>query len=100
MKSLTVAVALLCAANAHAAKPNVVVFLVDDLGVMDVGCYNPKTFYETPNIDRLATGGMRFTDAYAATPASTSTCIAEAKAGMPPVCLRTGPPSSLSTMMP
>ena len=44
---------------------NFVFFLVDDLGWRDVGC-NGSTFYETPNIDRLAAGGMRFTDAYAA----------------------------------
>lgn len=45
--------------------PNVVFFLVDDLGQRDVGCYG-STFYETPNIDRLAKEGARFTDAYAA----------------------------------
>ena len=45
--------------------PNVVFFLVDDLGWKDVGCYGSK-FYDTPNIDRLASEGMRFTDAYAA----------------------------------
>jgi len=45
--------------------PNIVFFLVDDLGWRDVGCYG-STFYETPHIDRLATEGVRFTDAYAA----------------------------------
>lgn len=45
--------------------PNIVFFLVDDLGWTDVGCYGSE-FYETPNIDRLATEGVRFTDAYAA----------------------------------
>ncbi len=45
-------------------KPvNVVFFLVDDLGWTDVGCYG-SSFYETPNIDRLANEGIRFTDAY------------------------------------
>ncbi|HOA52337.1 MAG TPA: sulfatase-like hydrolase/transferase, partial [Thermogutta sp.] len=44
---------------------NVVFFLVDDLGWTDVGCFG-STFYETPNIDRLAAEGMRFLDAYAA----------------------------------
>ena len=43
-------------------KPNFVFFLVDDLGWADVGCYG-STFYETPNVDRLAASGMRFTDA-------------------------------------
>ncbi len=46
-------------------QPNVVFFLVDDLGWSDVGCYGSR-FYETPNIDRLAVEGVRFTDAYAA----------------------------------
>ena len=46
-------------------SPNVVFFLVDDLGWSDVGCFG-SSFYETPNIDRLAMQGVRFTDAYAA----------------------------------
>jgi arylsulfatase A-like enzyme len=50
---------------AEAKRPNIVFILVDDLGWADVGCFGSK-FYETPNIDRLATQGMRFTDAYAA----------------------------------
>lgn len=41
-------------------------FLVDDLGVMDIGAYNPDTFYETPNVDQLAQSGTRFTQGYAA----------------------------------
>src|SRR5690606_17301026 len=45
-------------------KPNVIVFLVDDLGYSDVGCYG-SSYYETPHIDRLAESGMRFTHAYA-----------------------------------
>ncbi len=47
------------------AKPNIIFFLVDDLGWRDVGCYG-SSFYETPEIDRLATEGIRFTQAYAA----------------------------------
>ncbi|MEL7121337.1 MAG: sulfatase, partial [Bacteroidota bacterium] len=46
-------------------KPNIVFFLVDDLGWTDVGCYG-SSFYETPNIDALANEGVKFTDAYAA----------------------------------
>jgi len=53
-------------------KPNFVFILVDDLGWRDVGCFG-STFYETPNIDRLARGGMRFTDAYAACPVCSPT---------------------------
>src|SRR5687768_9906531 len=56
-----------------AARPNVVFFLVDDLGCMDVGAYNPRTFYETPNVDRLAREGMRFTHGYAANPVCSPT---------------------------
>ncbi len=49
-----------------ATKPvNIVFILVDDLGWADIGSFG-STFYETPNIDRLAASGMRFTDAYAA----------------------------------
>ena len=50
---------------AKKAAPNFVFILVDDLGWSDVGCYGSK-YYETPHIDRLAGGGMRFTDGYAA----------------------------------
>ena len=56
-----------------AGPPNVVVFLVDDLGYMDVGANNPDCFYDTPNIDRFATSAMRFTDGYAANPVCSPT---------------------------
>ena len=46
-------------------KPNVILFLVDDMGWSDLGVYG-SDFYETPNIDALADKGVRFTDAYAA----------------------------------
>ena len=49
------------------AKPNIVFFLVDDMGVRDAGCYG-SVFYETPALDQLAKEGMRFTQAYAAHP--------------------------------
>ena len=48
-----------------AERPNVVFFLVDDLGWTDLKCYG-SDYYETPNVDRLAKEGMLFTDAYAA----------------------------------
>jgi len=50
--------------SAQAEKPNFIVFLVDDLGWMDASCQG-STYYDTPNIDRLAAAGMRFTDGYA-----------------------------------
>jgi len=53
-------------------QPNFVFFLIDDMGWKDLGCYG-STFHETPNIDRLATEGMRFTDAYAACPVCSPT---------------------------
>ncbi|MDP6526059.1 MAG: sulfatase [Kiritimatiellia bacterium] len=53
--------------------PNVVVFLVDDLGYMDIGANNPNCFYDTPNIDKLAASGLRFTDGYAANPVCSPT---------------------------
>ena len=54
-------------------KPNVIVFLVDDMGWMDCGAYGSK-YYETPNIDRFATRAMRFTDAYAQPLCSPTRC--------------------------
>jgi hypothetical protein len=44
------------------SRPNIVVFLVDDMGWMDCGVYGSK-YYETPHIDRFAKRAMRFTDA-------------------------------------
>ena len=56
---------LLGVAFAETRKPNVVFFLVDDLGWSDVGCFG-SSFYDTPNVDRLAEEGVRFTSGYAA----------------------------------
>jgi arylsulfatase A-like enzyme len=53
-------------------RPNIVVFLADDLGQRDLGCYG-STFYETPNLDNLARAGALFTDAYAACPVCSPT---------------------------
>jgi len=49
------------------ARTNLIFVLADDLGWAELGCYG-NTFNETPNLDRLAAGGMRFTQAYAAAP--------------------------------
>jgi arylsulfatase A-like enzyme len=54
------------AANEPAGKPNIIFILADDLGYGDLGCYGQKQI-QTPNIDRLAAEGMRFTDHYAGT---------------------------------
>jgi hypothetical protein len=50
--------------NANAPRPNVIIILCDDLGYGDLASYGGRAI-ETPNIDRLALGGMRFTDYYA-----------------------------------
>jgi arylsulfatase A-like enzyme len=64
---------MLAASPACARQPNFVFVLVDDLGYMDIGANNPGTFYETPNVDRLAQSGMRFTSGYAANPVCSPT---------------------------
>src|ERR1035441_1897483 len=50
--------------NAASPKPNLVLIVADDLGFGDTGCYG-ATKIPTPNIDRLAREGLRFTDAHA-----------------------------------
>ena len=52
---------------AEPAKPNVVFILCDDLGINDLHCYG-RAEHRTPNLDRLAREGMRFTTAYCAQP--------------------------------
>jgi arylsulfatase A-like enzyme len=59
--------------SARQKRLNVVFLLADDLGTMDVGANNPRTFYATPNIDTLAKSGMRFTTGYAACPVCSPT---------------------------
>lgn len=54
-------------------QPNFVFILVDDLGWADVKCNYPESFYDTPNIDKLAENGVRFTQAYAANPVCSPT---------------------------
>ncbi len=50
---------------ADASRPNIVVFWGDDIGISNLSCYSDGLMgYRTPNIDRLATEGMRFTDSY------------------------------------
>lgn len=58
--------------HAQAKVPNIVFILLDDLGATDLGCYGSK-FYQTPNLDKLAASGVRFTDAYAAAPVCSPT---------------------------
>lgn len=75
MGATTALCAALLAQPASQTKrpPNVIFFLADDLGYMDIGANNQRTFYETPHIDRLAREGMRFTNGYAASPVCSPT---------------------------
>src|SRR3954462_6783546 len=57
---------------AQAAKPNIIFIMADDLGYADVSCYGQRD-YVTPNIDRLANQGLRFTQGYANSAVCSST---------------------------
>ena len=59
---LLLRVAPLDAAETTTAKPNIIVILADDMGFSDLGCYGSEI--ETPNLDRLAASGLRFTQFY------------------------------------
>src|SRR5687768_17180666 len=65
LAALLVAIALALESSAGDRPPNVILILIDDLGWTDLGCQGSK-FYETPHIDSLAAGGMRFTQGYSA----------------------------------
>lgn len=58
-------------AQAQGSKPNIIYILADDLGYGDLSCYNENSKISTPNIDRLASQGMSFTDAHAGAALST-----------------------------
>ena len=60
------------AAEAQSTKPNIVFILADDLGYADVSCYGQRD-YTTPNIDRLAAEGLKFTQAYSNSPDCSAT---------------------------
>ncbi len=63
----TVAVSRLCSVGGAQDKPNFVVFLTDDQGYSDLGCFGSPNI-ETPNLDRMAREGMRFSSAYVGSP--------------------------------
>lgn len=69
----TIGICALSTLTTHAAgkksKPNIIFILCDDMGYGDLACYGQKMI-QTPNIDRLASEGMRFTQAYAGSPVS------------------------------
>jgi arylsulfatase A-like enzyme len=66
---MTAGGAMLLAAGAQAQKPNIIYIMCDDMGYGDLGCYG-QPYISTPNIDRMAQEGMRFTQAYAGSPVS------------------------------
>ena len=57
----------LCSISSGNRKPNIIIILTDDQGSIDAGCYGAKDL-ETPNIDKIAERGIRFTQFYAAAP--------------------------------
>jgi hypothetical protein len=65
--------ALLSIASRAAENPNILLILADDLGYGDVRCYNAESKVPTPNLDRLASEGMRFTDAHSPSTVCTPT---------------------------
>lgn len=58
-----------CQQTGTSGRPNIIYILADDLGYSELGCYGNR-FNETPNLDKLAGQGVRFTQAYAAAPVS------------------------------
>src|SRR5207249_12144013 len=70
--SLAAATGFAGAGRAQGAKPNIVFILADDLGYADVSCYGQRD-YTTPNVDRLAIEGLRFTQGYSNSPVCSAT---------------------------
>lgn len=87
LRTLGAALAARSGSAAATRPPNIIFILTDDLGWAELGCYGNR-FNETPNLDALAAGGVRFTDAYAAAPvcsptrASIMTGLAPARVGI------------------
>ncbi len=63
IKTLAALFTITCVCSTHAAdRPNILIIMVDDMGFSDVGCYGSEI--DTPNLDALATGGLRFSQFY------------------------------------
>src|SRR6266566_2301725 len=71
LATITIVLSLLCfshhTADAQRRPPNILVIVADDMGYADIGVHGSKDI-PTPNIDALAKGGIRFTDAYVSGP--------------------------------
>ena len=63
-------------------KPNIIFIMADDMGYGDVGCYNAQSKIPTPNMDRLAHEGMRFTDAHSPSAGYHTACIGKWHLGL------------------
>src|SRR5262245_57305800 len=73
---LSMGICTACPADAPdrpAPPPNIIIILADDLGYGDPGCYNKASKIPTPNMDKLAAQGMRFTDAHSPSAVCTPT---------------------------
>lgn len=64
LKALMLLLSVVSTVRGADSPPNIVILYADDLGYGDLGCYNPKSNIPTPNLDKLASQGMRFTDAH------------------------------------
>ena len=84
--------------NSPGSRPDIVFFLIDDLGYGDPGCYG-NTFCETPNLDRLARELMRFTNAYKSAPLC-SPSRASILTGQSPARSRDRMPHSAAILIP
>src|SRR5712671_3045801 len=62
LAALTITCCFSCVGATKSKKPNIVVILSDDMGFSDIGCYGSEI--STPNLDRLAANGLRFTQFY------------------------------------
>ena len=78
IRALGLSLLLLAPAVLSADKPNIILIYADDLGYGDLGCYGAKAI-ATPNVDRLAASGLRFTDGHA----TSSTCTGSTRSGIP-----------------
>jgi arylsulfatase A-like enzyme len=71
MKAILIVIGILITFQSFSKdKPNIILFLVDDLGYYDLSCTG-SNFYETPNVDKLASSGIQFANAYVSHPRCT-----------------------------